>query len=299
MLDTFLQKGAEPLKWLLVVGIAYTLAITIWVFFATPIAPITSAQTQSPQARESNRPAANVNWILNKNLFGRAGEIAPDQSTSEAAVQTRLPLELQSVFVSDDEERSSAIVAQKGKPGLVYRVGDKVPGNAELVAIDHDQIYLRRAGVRESLAFPRTRSSKVTAIPSENGASNEGRNNPNGANAQTSTSPSDASNQGDASSVAEYREKFNENAEGALQELGIEVADGGGYRIGDLNKTPALRQTGLQPGDVILSVNGRDVGDLQQDQLELDNILAQGSARIEIRRGERRFFITATLPGES
>ena len=52
---------------------------------------------------------------------------------------------------------------------------------------------------------------------------------------------------------------------------------------------------GLQSGDVILSVNGRPVGDIQQDQLEIANIMAQGSARIEVQRGSRRFFITASL----
>ena len=52
---------------------------------------------------------------------------------------------------------------------------------------------------------------------------------------------------------------------------------------------------GLQPGDFILSVNGHAVGDIQADQLELENIMAQGSARIEIQRGSRRFFITASL----
>jgi general secretion pathway protein C len=297
LLETFLQKGAEPLKWLLVVGIAYTLAMTIWVFFATPIVATTSTPSETLQSQATTRPAASVNWILNKNLFGRAGEVASIQSSNEVAVQTRLPLELQSVFVSNDAERSSAIVAQKGKPGLVYRLGEKVPGNAELVAIDHDQIILRRAGVRESLSFPHSKTNKVSAIPSANEKSTA--SNPAISNRPTPRVQKKASKQtSPADSVSGYREKFTEDAKGALQELGIEVADSGGYRIGDINKTPALRQTGLQSGDVILSINGRNVGDLKQDQLELDNILAQGSARIEIRRGERRFFITATLPGE-
>jgi general secretion pathway protein C len=76
------------------------------------------------------------------------------------------------------------------------------------------------------------------------------------------------------------------------------VADGAseGYRVGNLAQSPYLSQTGLQPGDVILSVNGRPVGDLNQDRLELDNVLAEGSARLEVQRGTRRFFVTATLP---
>ena len=281
MLETFLRKGAEPLKWLLVVGIAYTLAMTIWVFFATPITspvsnPLQLAQTEAP------RPPANVNWILSKNLFGQEGEEAAYVESTEAAVQTRLPLELQSVFVSSDADRSSAIVAQRGKSGLVYRIGDNLPGNAKLVQIEHDQIYLRRAGVRETLAFPKESSSNLSAEPVQS----------------TRPRASDRKNESamEGNTVETYRERFNQDAEGTLEALGFEVVEGGGYRAEDLSRSPLLRQTGLQAGDVILSINGQNVGDLPQDQLELDNILAQGRARIEVRRGERRFFITATLP---
>lgn len=281
MLETFLRKGAEPLKWLLVVGIAYTLAMTIWVFFATPIASPVSNPLQVAQT-EVRRPPANVNWILSKNLFGREGEEAAYVESTEAAVQTRLPLELQSVFVSSDADRSSAIVAQRGKSGLVYRIGDNLPGNAKLVQIEHDQIYLRRAGVRETLTFPKDSSSNLRAEPVQSARPRS----------------SDTKNESvlEDNAVEAYRERFNRDAEGTLEALGFEVAEGGGYRAEDLSRSPLLRQTGLQAGDIILSINGQNVGDLQQDQLELDNILAQGRARIEVRRGERRFFITATLP---
>jgi general secretion pathway protein C len=98
--------------------------------------------------------------------------------------------------------------------------------------------------------------------------------------------------------VESYRQRLADDAAGTLNELGLETVDasaGGGYRIGDVAQSPYLQQTGLQPGDVILSVNGRPVGDIQQDQMELANIMAQGSARIEVQRGSRRFFITASL----
>lgn len=280
MLETILRKGAEPLKWLLVVGIAYTLAMTIWVFFATPITPAGTNVLQVSQT-DNKRPSANVNWILNKNLFGKEGEAPIYAESTETAIQTRLPLELQSVFVSPDESRSSAIVAQRGKPGRVYRIGENLPGNAKLVQIEHDQIYLRRAGVRETLAFPQASSSNLTAEPVTT------------KRARSSNATESATNN---TAAQVLREKFTTDAAGTLGELGLELAEGGGYRAGDLSRAPLLRQTGLQAGDVILSINGQNVGDLQQDQLELDNILAQGRARIEVRRGERRFFITATLP---
>lgn len=302
--ETVLGKGVEPVRWLVIVGIAYTLATTIWSFFQTPMTPTRGAQTAA-QTPAEQRPAVNVNWILSKNLFGEAGAAPADTSDDdEPAVQTRLPLELQSVFVADEIEHSAAIVAQRGKAGLLYSVGDKLPGNAELIEVLVDRIILRRAGVRETLMFPK---SKTQFVADDYGSAGEDIDPTTGQAGQAPGRAGNAQqNDGDGpvappdqqELVEAYREKLAEDATGTLNELGIETVDdsgAGGYRIGDVSASPYLRQTGLQAGDVILSVNGRAVGDIQQDQLELENIMAQGSARIEVQRGGRKFFITASL----
>jgi general secretion pathway protein C len=98
--------------------------------------------------------------------------------------------------------------------------------------------------------------------------------------------------------VSTYRKLIDEDPEAALSGLGIAPVSQGassGYRLGNLADSPYLSQTGLQPGDVILSVNGRPVGDISRDKMEIDNVLAQGSARLEVQRGTRRFFVTASL----
>jgi len=291
--ETIISKGAEPIKWLLVAGIAYTLATTIWSFFQTPVGSGVDAPTVSADSTRS-RPAGNVNWILAKHLFGEAGAAPLERETdNEPAVQTRLPLELQSVFVADSAEESAAIVAQRGKPSKLYAVGDNLPGNAELVEVLTDRIVLRRAGVRETLMFPKSSSSQMVAMPEEPEPDFGGDLQPDPQIRSDEEPPVDP-----AAVLEEYQSKLADDAQGTLSELGIEAVDdseAGGYRIGDVSSSPYLRQTGLQPGDVILSVNGRAVGDIQQDRLELENIMAQGSARIEVQRGTRRFFITASL----
>jgi NAD-dependent oxidoreductase involved in siderophore biosynthesis len=42
-------------------------------------------------------------------------------------------------------------------------------------------------------------------------------------------------------------------------------------------------------------VNGNPVGNVESDRAELAGVLAQGSARIEIQRGSRRFFVNTSL----
>ncbi|NOX49479.1 MAG: hypothetical protein GXP16_02945 [Gammaproteobacteria bacterium] len=293
MIETVLEKGIEPLRWLVVAGIAYTLATSIWFFFEAPTIPISTTSTQSSST--TPKQTGNVNWILAKNLFGEAGAAPVVTDSNEPAVQTRLPLELQSVFVADEAEYSAAIVAQRGKPGLRYKINDTLPGNAKLVEVATDRIILRRAGVRETLMFPKFSTRYIAEAtedlddPSESSTglgSNASSNNNNSAQGGQATG------QGQ---LAQYRDRLAADAQGTLEELGIESVSDGGYRIGNVAQSPYLRQSGLQSGDIILSVNGRPVGNIQQDQLELDNIIAQGSARVEIQRGSRRFFITASV----
>ena len=294
MLDLVLEKGVEPLKWLIVIGIAYTLAMTVIVFFETPVtAPLNKAQVAT--ATSEQRAAPNINLILNQHLFGEAGVESPVVQQQTTSVQTRLPLELQSVFVAYEPELSTAIVAQKGKAGRMYHVGDELPGNAKLVEITHDQIYLRRAGVRETLPFPKS-SSAVSFEPELVEPEEEELPLLDDDVGDERLDEEEDEEALRAEELADYQQQLADDPEGALDELGLEAAEGGGYRIGTSAVDRYLQQSGLQTGDVIISINGQPVGDIQQDRAQLDELIAQGAARIEVQRGSRRFFVTARLP---
>lgn len=289
-LPQWLDKLVEPARWLLVMGIAYTLATTALYFLAAPQSdtPVTTP-TETPAS--SRAAAPDIETIVARNLFGVAQEGAAAQPTTARAVETRLPLELHGVFVADDPEASAAIVAQKGKPGVLYSVGDSMPGNASLVEVHTDHIVLRRGGARERLTFPEAKGAQFVAGQATT-ATTAPRPDPVPAQAQATAAASPRE------FVTEYRDKLNENPNEVLSELGIAPVTAGsseGYRLGNLASSPYLSQTGLQPGDVILSINGRPVGNISQDRMEIDNVLAQGSARLEVQRGTRRFFVTASL----
>jgi general secretion pathway protein C len=289
-LSELADKLVEPARWIIIMGIAFTLANTVLFFIAPPerSGAAGSAARQAVSAPDT-RPAVSINAILNRNLFGEAGETTATD-TGLPAVETRLPLELLGVFVADEPEDSAAIVAQKGKTGLLYVVGEKVPGNAELLEVHADHIVLRRAGIRETLRFPQVASSTPVAVQAQPTAAPRG--------ATGSVQPA-AEPETPRDFVASYRDRIEADPEGTLREIGITpVSEGNpqGYRLDSAAaSSPYLSQTGLQPGDVVLSVNGQPVGNIQQDRHQLDNILAEGSARIEVQRGTRRFFVTASL----
>jgi general secretion pathway protein C len=284
-------KLAEPARWIIIGGIAYTLANAVLFFVTSPELDAQSAAQQRPAARTPDRrPEVSINAILARNLFGEAGAVAAGPAENELpAVETRLPLELQGVFQADLPEQSAAIVAQKGKAGELYLVGQMLPGNAELIEVHADHIVLRRAGGRETLRFPQMAGdNQLTPVEPEEPAETT-----------SSAAPWTKETPTPRDFVTSYREKIDADPEGALREMGISPVSTGaadGYRLDELAAdSPYLSQTGLQPGDVVLSVNGQPVGNIQQDRRQIDNILAQGSARIEVQRGTRRFFITASL----
>ncbi len=289
----------EPARWIIIAGIAYTLANTVLFFVAPPEAGSSARGSQAVAVRAPDRrPAVSLNAILSRNLFGDAGAAPAEADNTLPAVETRLPLELLGVFVADHPEESAAIVAQKGRAGILYAVGETLPGNATLAEVHADHIVLRRAGARETLTFPQISDNRV--VP------DAGPTAPAGA-AQVTSAFRRADTQAQTDNepptprefVEQFRERISDDPEGMLKEIGITpVAEGNaqGYRLDNAAvNSPYLSRTGLQPGDVVLSVNGQPVGNIEQDRRQLDNILAQGSARIEVQRGTRRFFVTASL----
>lgn len=296
MLNTLATSLVEPARWLAVFGIAYTLAMSVLFFVSGPAgADLTTSSGTS--ASPLPAPTANsVNAILSRNLFGVAGATAASDGAA-AEVETRLPLQLLGVFVAEHgsaDADSAAIVAQKGKPGKLYQIGDLLPGNAELIEVHPQHIVLRRAGAREALRFPDVEKLQLADL-----ANASESNIPEKFTATTRAVGSRAAgNRTPREMIDAYRDRLSEDPQRALDDLGIapvSVGSSQGYRLDNLAQSPYLSQTGLQPGDVILSVNGQAVGDIRQDQKQIDNILAQGSARLEVQRGNRRFFITASL----
>ena len=57
-----------------------------------------------------------------------------------------------------------------------------------------------------------------------------------------------------------------------------------------------IRQAGLQPGDVVLSVNGKAVGVASSDGALIDQVMNSSRVRAEVQRGNRRFFLTVPVP---
>ena len=295
------NRLVEPAKILIIIGIAYSLATAGWYVISGPT-PAALSDAKSPTQRSAGKASLSVADIIAHNLFGQAQLSGAAPATFDAP-ETRLRLTLEGVFKADKPEESAAIVSEQGKPGELFLVGGKMPGNAVLTEVHADRIVLRRGTVFETLRFSDepsvlTANSRDELPPMNDAAVEEPMVEPSVEGGEPPPEASSGESPAIGNVVQSYRERLQQDPAGTLNSLGVApVSSSGakGYRLDSLAGSPYLAQTGLQAGDVVLSVNGRPVGDVQQDQAEIDNIVAQGSARLEVQRGTRRFFVTASL----
>ena len=279
---------------LLVIGaIAVTLAWAIWLFALGP-KPAQLVESVLPAA-PSGPEVMDVEQIAALNLFGtpRSGSAGFDV---DAAPDTELDLELFGIFLARQPEVSVAIIGSRGDAGQAYKEGDPIFGNAKVAEIRRDVVLISRAGMMEALRFadePTLTFNQGSAATFEKGISGQDR-------------PSVALDPGVgragapdvAESVEAFRNRLEQDPDGTLRAVGLEPVSIEGdtvYRIGRSAASRQLGRTGLQPGDTILSIDGRPLADVQQNPEAFGALLSKGSARLEIQRGERRFFLTTSL----
>lgn len=305
---------------LLVLLIAWSLSESVQFFMFPPEEKF----SRLPNGISTNNDpeVSSIDHVTALNLFGDASrsQLNPTATVTESLKETRLNLELVGVFAAstDDPEDSAALISEKRGTAKLFRINERVPGNATLVEVFADGVVLERSGKRELLRFPTTKnnftpqgepgrtiidpalSRSRTALQGSritDASSNATRTELAAAAEKPATAGRNAQ-QSVRQVIASYQGRLENDAEGTLAELGIKPIStdvAGGYRLGSLASHPALKQTGLQPGDILLSVNNRAIGNVAEDRLEFENVLAQGSARLEIKRGSRNFFITVSL----
>ena len=295
-----IAKVAVPLA--LVCWLAY-LSVEQFYFFADNEQLISDLETSQP-ARATNNPAPPIKLSQAAlNLFGESGK-APVKEVV-AAPETRLNLELQGVFTNNNPDLSSAIIAERGKNGELFAIGDRVPGNALLHAVEQDHVLIKRGSRLEKLLFPKQRLN----ITSANSGNRFARNTAKARSSTRTTRPPSKTPASSSSSEAatatasaasqSNRDKMLRNPEQAIRDFGFEpVAPGraSGYRVGTNASDSAVASAGLQPGDVVVSVNGMPVGVAMNDARLFDQVRSAGRARVEVERNGRRFFLTVPIP---
>lgn len=272
-------------KTLFTILIASQLASFTWQVLSPQVLILAEPSRGSAASQTSNSQES----IADFHVFGDATVQVVEVPKQVNAPKTRLRLELLGVLAGPKGKTSSAIIAPKGGSGDYYRVGDTVQGRTKLAAVEADQVILDTNGKLETLKFEekrRQQTIKKTAAKRRTTARNKSKKSLRDRFRKVRSA---------SEAVDLIKGEVENDPQAALSQLGLEPAGDGkqGYKIA--NSGSMLTQLGLQPGDVILSVNGQTLGNMSDDQLLLDQVTASGQARLEIQRGNRRFVVNHTL----
>lgn len=119
--------------------------------------------SDAPAETASSRPAATAErkkidygQLVDFHLFGEAAQQPlerPEKEQLIKAPETRLKLQLVGVVFDRDTDDGLAIISEPGKPQKTYRKGEKIPGDATLVAVERERIILERNGRPETLSL--------------------------------------------------------------------------------------------------------------------------------------------------
>ena len=272
-------------QWMFGLAIAYVIANTGLILMGESGSESNSSAkaSQVVNSTQSMPPAPSLNSLIQRDLFGQSDSIGT-ASASAPTTPTRLPLNLRAVFVSTDPGQSTAIISQRNNSGKLYSPGDMLPGSAKLASIEATRVILSRAGTREELAFKSDFKAKkgiqaATIAPQQ----------------AAQTSPAAPANP-QSYALQQINAQLAQDPDETLEKMGVSRRSEGGYRIGSTANQPFLAQSGLQPGDVVLSINGRPLGDINVDRLALTNLASAGSVSVELLRNGQALTIKTRIP---
>lgn len=235
-----------------------------------------------PQAPAPDVPDLNIAPVLALAPFG-----ATPTDTGPAVAQTKiLDFSLLGVIVRDDPKRSMALIkTPKGEAN--FRTGDALTDTTTLTQVAPAFVMLDIEGVKHRLDF-----SGAALAQTQDDV-------PSGADRLLSLITSgvgttiseqvDQALQAQPQTTQDYieywRKQIQANPAQVLDSIGL-VPTENGYRIAAEHDS-GVNRAGLREGDVVQTVNGQQVGDIDSDRALYDQVAASGLARIEIERDGR------------
>ena len=217
---------------LLAVVIAAQLAALVWRALGSGGDDAAAVPDLPPAAPTVDLPA-----IVNAHLFG----IAPDTGDPSDAPATSANLALSGTLAGREPELGWAIIGATGQAARVYATGAALPGGAKLFAVYPDRVILDRNGSRESLMLPRL----------SGGA---------GGNLAPRVAGQDPGGAPNASLADSVRQLLVQNPQAGGDLLRPQPVFAGGslrgYRVYPGRNRAQFAGLGLQPGDLVMAVNG-------------------------------------------
>jgi general secretion pathway protein C len=271
------RPGIAALPWL-AGAFALGAVVTQIVFFS-----MTIVRQNGPGVAAVRVVAAPTALALTPSLAALFG--APKAAVG-AEVPSSRPLVLTAVIATSDPARGFGIIGENAQVTAMYAVGAALPDGARLIEVYPDRVILDRAGQREVLALPRTElaGGMLPALTSAVAdASRPAGEVPNAAELERAR-------------IAEADEILTPRGRARAKARALGLPEGG---AGGLTLRPSSRYQhadGVRMGDVVVSINGRDVNDVQNLVEALSQTVDTGGTMVVRRQGE---LVTVKLQPEN
>ncbi len=267
------NRAAPIALFLLILYLCWKLAALFWIV----VAPLQAMQFERVELGSQQSQVPNIH------SFSLFQEQTQNQATADIA-----DLTLQGVMISNPSRLSSAVIKVKEISDR-FRVGERLGDTGyELSEVYWDHVIIRQpSGAMQKLNFK--------------GLEN-GLNQPYPVKDQPSSQPSAASNQAPQTErsnspqdeIGRAIQQMSENREQYMQNMGVNSSENG-YEVSA--RTPAIlrNRLGLRPGDRILSLNGKTMGNGQSETQLLEQARRDGQVKLEIKRGDQVMTIQQDL----
>ncbi len=267
------QRFIPLINLALVALLAFTGARLMWLlipFGMSDTAPGTGAYLNPAAA--SVRAEADMGAIMSAHLFGLR-ELKPETAAVPVdAPDTRLDLTLTGIFAATIPEESRALIKDASGKQRSYAVNDDLPGGAKISAIYPDRVILLRGGRYETLRLepnkspsPPAQATQLPTVAPPGGVSPAALSELKNARQQVLANP------GKAGEYVRIQPVYNE---GKLQ----------GYRLYPGKNRDLFNNLGLQPGELVTSVNGVALDDPAKSLQMLGDLAQAGNVTLTLER---------------
>jgi len=262
-LDRATRTLPQALTVVLVIAIAWQLVQITWLLLERR-APADSGEiTIAPPPAAAARKGIDVQAIATAHLFGEA---QAEQTAPENAPPSQANLVLSAVFAANDPTKGLAVIGESPQAAKVYAVGSVVRPGTKLHSVYLDRVILDRNGQLETLSLPRPNTAGIITR-------------------SAATTPPRPGGSQFADNIRRIAET-NPTAFAEIVRPQPVFANGvqRGYRVYPGRNRQQFAKLGLQPGDLVLSINGTPLDDPQRGMEIFNTIGTSDRVSVTVER---------------
>ncbi|MGH8236281.1 MAG: type II secretion system protein GspC [Steroidobacteraceae bacterium] len=261
-LDRATRTLPQALTVVLVVAIAWQLVQLTWLLLERRAPADAGDMVMAPPPAAAARKGIDVQAIATAHLFGMA---QAEQAAPEDAQPTQMNLVLSAVFAANDPTKGLAVIGESPQSAKVYAVGSVVRPGTKLHSVYLDRVLLDRNGQLETLSLPKPSTAGI---------------------AITRTAPAPRPGGGQFADNLRRIAETNPTAFAEIVRPQPVFANGvqRGYRVYPGRNRQQFAKLGLQPGDLVLSINGTPLDDPQRGMEIFNTISTSDRVTVTVER---------------